>query len=98
MNVVVELNQFRDLEVCEEIRTLISNILSLMLNQPDSLKVSFTQGEKTTIYKVDCHPDDFGHLLGKQGKNIDSLRKIVLAMMAKHGQRGIVEIPYFHRK
>ncbi|WII73380.1 KH domain-containing protein [Bdellovibrio sp. 22V] len=87
---VVGLNKsFRD-----EVGELIRQILATMLNNAERVTVTYEVGTRTTVFKVDCHPDDYGQLLGKQGRNIEGLRRITIAMMAKYGCRAIIEIPY----
>lgn len=81
-------SNFRD-----EIRDTIVNVLKNMLTNADHIFVTYDVGPNTTVFKVDCHPQDFGPLLGKQGRNIEGLRRITIAMMAKHGCRAILEAP-----
>ncbi|MNL57588.1 hypothetical protein D3C87_1811630 [compost metagenome] len=73
---------------------MILAVLKLMIDRPESTKVEYAVGERTTIYKIDCHPESLGQLIGSKGKNISGLRAVVAAAMARQGIRAIVEIPY----
>ncbi|MNL57415.1 hypothetical protein D3C87_1809740 [compost metagenome] len=68
-----------------------------MLNHAEHVNVSYEVGPQTTVFKVGCHPEDYGHLLGKQGRNIEGLRRITIAMMAKYGFRAVIEVPYIKK-
>ncbi|MFS4458490.1 KH domain-containing protein [Bdellovibrio sp. HCB2-146] len=83
-----------DESVREAGKQMILAVLNLMIDRPESTKVEYTVGERTTIYKIDCHPESLGQLIGSKGKNISGLRAVVAAAMARQGIRAIVEIPY----
>lgn len=79
-----------------EIRQRIANIMESIVREMTSctsdLEVTFTCGDKTTIYKV-LLPQEFrGKLIGAQGKNIQSLRNLLGAMAGNHGFRAIIEL------
>ncbi|WP_413613215.1 KH domain-containing protein [Bdellovibrio sp. HCB-110] len=81
----------------DEVQQVIQNVLATMLNHSEKVTVTYEVGTKTTVFKVDCHPEDYGQLLGKQGRNIEGLRRITIAMMAKYGCRAIIEVPYIKK-
>ncbi|MEK2644736.1 KH domain-containing protein [Bdellovibrio sp. BCCA] len=81
----------------DEVKEIIQNVLTTMLNHSEKVTVTYEVGTKTTVFKVDCHPEDYGQLLGKQGRNIEGIRRITVAMMAKYGCRAIVEVPYIKK-
>ncbi|WP_413586258.1 KH domain-containing protein [Bdellovibrio sp. HCB274] len=75
-------------------KKILCSILNEMLDHSDKVVVNYTVGERTTVYKVDCHPQSLGQLIGSKGKNIGGIRAVLSAMMARKGIRAIVEIPY----
>lgn len=81
-------------DIREAGKEMILTVLRLMMDKPESLKVDYTVGERTTVFKIECHPDTLGQLIGAKGKNISGLRSVVTAAMARQGIRAIVEIPY----
>lgn len=75
-------------------KEMILTVLRLMMDKPESVKVEYSVGERTTVFKIECHPDTLGQLIGAKGKNISGIRAVVTAAMARQGIRAIVEIPY----
>jgi predicted RNA-binding protein YlqC (UPF0109 family) len=70
----------------------MESIVREMTSCTSDLEVTFTCGDKTTIYKV-LLPQEFrGKLIGAQGKNIQSLRNLLGAMAGNHGFRAIIEL------
>lgn len=79
-------------EIRERIAKIMESIVREMTSCTTDLEVSFTCGDKTTIYKV-LLPQEFrGKLIGAQGKNIQSLRNLLGAMAGNHGFRAIIEL------
>lgn len=79
----------------EELRTLLEHLIRCLVPQPDSIKVSFVQGENTTLFNVECPKECIGHLIGVKGRNITSLRTLMLAISAPQGFRSVIEIPFY---
>lgn len=84
-------------EIIENARIKLEEILKMIVDHPEEISVAVTQGERTTIFKVDCSKRNFGRMLGSRGKMICSLRNVTLAMTARHGIRSIIEVPYFNQ-
>ncbi|HWU42122.1 MAG TPA: KH domain-containing protein [Bdellovibrio sp.] len=75
-------------------RQFLLEILHEIMDYAENISVTYTVGERTTVYKVDCHPKSLGQLIGQKGKNISGIRALISAMMARKGIRAIVDIPY----
>ncbi|KHD87391.1 MAG: hypothetical protein OM95_14905 [Bdellovibrio sp. ArHS] len=85
----------RSLEVREEIRVILEDLIKRMVIQADSVVVKAEIGAKTTVYRVDCSKECIGYLIGVRGQNIMALRGVVKALAGRHNIRAIIEIPYF---
>lgn len=79
----------------EFMRGLIEQIIKEMVSFPEEIKVTYTVGERTTIYQVECSQKVLGQIIGSKGKNIQSIRTITQGITARKGFRSIVEIPYY---
>ncbi|WP_415063853.1 KH domain-containing protein [Bdellovibrio sp.] len=81
--------------VQEEGRELLERLVRGLVDLPDSVVVSYSTGDKTTVYKVECDQKCLGQVIGCKGKNITGVRAVMAAIMARKGIRAIVEIPYY---
>ncbi|MGZ3769956.1 MAG: KH domain-containing protein [Bdellovibrio sp.] len=79
-------------EIRERLGKVLQSVIEEMTSCHDQVEVSFTTGERTTIYKVMLPQEYRGKLIGAQGKNITSLRNIIGAMAGNHGFRAIIEL------
>lgn len=82
-------------EVIELGRRQLEDFLYLIVDHPTEVSVSVTQGERTTVYKIECTQRNLGKILGCKGRMITSLRNMILAVTARHGFRSIIEVPYY---
>ncbi|WP_374000555.1 KH domain-containing protein [Bdellovibrio bacteriovorus] len=80
----------------EEVRTRIAKVLQEVVQEmtagASGVEVSFTSGDRTTIYRITVPQEHRGKLIGAQGKNIMSLRNILGAMAGSYGFRAIIEL------
>lgn len=82
-------------EDIEKGRKLLETLIKDLVDAPEKISVSITQGERTTIYKIDCEQRNIGQIIGSKGKNIGAVRTVISSIMARKGIRAIVEIPFF---
>jgi predicted RNA-binding protein YlqC (UPF0109 family) len=74
------------------LKELIELIIKGIVDKPDKIEISQVVGEKTLIFEVKVDPNDIGKLIGRQGRNIKSIRTIINAAAQKDNKRVIIEI------
>jgi predicted RNA-binding protein YlqC (UPF0109 family) len=63
-----------------------------LVDHPEELTVtSRTTGDHETLV-VRVNPDDFGRVIGRQGRTVKALRSVVKHAAARRGQRVTVEV------
>ena len=73
-------------------KSLIESIVKSLVDNPESVEVSQTEGEETTIIEVKVLKSDLGKIIGKQGKMAQSLRQIVSSLAGKMRRKAVLEI------
>ncbi len=73
-------------------KELIELIIKGIVDNPDKVEISEIIGERSSIFEVRVDPDDIGKVIGRQGRNIKSIRTIVNAAAQKDNKRVIIEI------
>ncbi len=79
----------------EDGKELLEKLIRGLVDYPETVIVSYSVGDKTTIYKVECDQRCLGQIIGSKGKNIMGVRAVISATMARKGIRAVVEIPYY---
>ena len=73
-------------------KELIELIIKGIVDKPDKVEINEVIGEKSLIYEVSVDSDDIGKVIGRQGRNIKSIRTIVNAAAQKDNKRVVIEI------
>lgn len=73
-------------------KELVEFIARALVDKPEDVKVTETDGERSLIIEIRVAPEDMGKVIGKQGKIAQSIRTLTKATAAKEGKRVAVEI------
>ena len=73
-------------------RELIELIIKGIVDNPDKVEINEIIGERSSIFEVRVDSNDIGKVIGRQGRNIKSIRTIVNAAAQKDNKRVIIEI------
>ena len=63
-----------------------------LVDHPDDVRVEFLSAGADTSLELHVHPDDLGHVIGKQGRTARSLRLALGASAARIGRKANLEI------
>lgn len=73
-------------------KELIEFIARALVDNPDMVKVSEIEGEKTSVIELSVAKDDLGKVIGKQGRTARAMRTILSAASTKVRKRAVLEI------
>ncbi|WP_373999040.1 KH domain-containing protein [Bdellovibrio bacteriovorus] len=79
----------------KEMNDLLESLIKQIVDAPESVSVSYRQGERTTVFEVSCSRVCMAKLIGSKGRTVNALRILVTSIMAKHGARAVIEIPNY---
>ena len=72
-------------------RDVVSYLARALVDEPDRVTVEELRGARGVTYEVRAAPDDVGKLIGRGGRTVKALRKVVKAV-APAGRRVEVEV------
>lgn len=73
-------------------KELIEYIVKALVDKPDEVNISETEGEVATIIEVKVADEDAGKVIGREGRIVNALRTLAKAAGAKDKKRVTVEI------
>lgn len=73
-------------------KDLVHTMACALVDKPEEVKTKVVPGEKTTVYELYVAKDDLGKIIGKQGRNVNSMRNILNAAATKVRKRVILEV------
>lgn len=73
-------------------KELIEYIAKALVDQPDQVKVSEIEGDRTSVIELAVAKEDLGKVIGKQGRTARAMRTILTAASTKLRKRSVLEI------
>jgi predicted RNA-binding protein YlqC (UPF0109 family) len=73
-------------------KDLIEYIAKELVDHPEQVKVSEIEGERTSVLELSVAKEDFGRVIGKQGRIVTAIRIILGAVSAKLKRHFVLEI------
>ena len=76
----------------ERLRDLVAMIARGLVDRPDDVAVDIVEPGDDAVFELRVHPDDLGHVIGKQGRTARSMRLALGAAAARVGRNANLEI------
>jgi hypothetical protein len=73
-------------------KELVEYIAKSLVDQPDAVKVTEVEGERTSVIELSVAKEDMGRIIGKQGRTATAMRTLLNAAGMKQKKRTILEI------
>ena len=73
-------------------KELVEYIAKSLVDDPDAVRVTEVEGERTSVVELSVMKEDLGKVIGKQGKTARAIRTILSAAATKENKRTILEI------
>ena len=73
-------------------RDLVTLIAKGLVDHPDAVAVEILSAGSEGVLELHVHPDDLGHVIGKQGRTARSMRLALGAASARIDRRYDLEI------
>ena len=71
---------------------LVETIAKALVDDPDTVRVTQTEGKQSVVIELRVAPDDMGKVIGKSGRIAKALRTVVKAAAVKSNKKVEVEI------
>jgi len=73
-------------------RELVEYLAKSLVDQPDQVAVTETEGPEAIIVELNVAPEDMGKVIGKQGRIAKAIRTVVKAAASRIDKPVFVEI------
>ena len=71
---------------------LVEYMVKALVDEPEAVSVSQSEGDSVTVYEVSVAPVDLGKVIGRHGRIANALRNVVKAAAMRSDKRVTVEI------
>ena len=73
-------------------KELIEYVAKSLVDKPEDVKLEQRLEGNLTVMELRVSKDDYGKIIGKQGRTIKALRTLVSASCSKHGLKYSLEV------
>lgn len=73
-------------------KELLRYMAKNLVDNPDAVTVTQTEGEDGTVLELRVAPEDMGKIIGRQGRIAKEIRVLVKSVAQRNGQRVTVDI------
>ena len=73
-------------------KELVASIAKALVDEPEEVVVNEIQGQQTFVIELKVAKEDFGKVIGKQGRTAQAIRTILSAASTKLKRRSVLEI------
>lgn len=73
-------------------KDLIACIAKALVDKPEEVEVTETEGQQTSVIKLKVAREDIGKVIGRQGRTAQAIRTILSAASAKINKRAVLEL------
>ena len=79
------------MEVKDKMKNVLETIIKSLVDSPVAIEIKEVENEKTIVFEVKVAEEDFGKIIGRQGKIAQSIRTVMKAAASKENKRVSVE-------
>ena len=73
-------------------KEFVQYLAKSLVNNPEAVEVTETTGDDGSTLKIRVAKEDFGRIIGKQGRTAKSIRTLVNAAALRSNRRVVLEI------
>lgn len=70
----------------------VQHVVGQIIDHPEQLKVEVVEGEHAVVIETKVAPIDAGRVIGREGRTINALRTLVMAIAARAGKRAVLDV------
>jgi predicted RNA-binding protein YlqC (UPF0109 family) len=74
------------------LRAVVDVVARALVDHPDAVSVAESQRRGTTVLELTTAPGDMGKIIGRQGRTVDAIRKLVSLTAERLGTRAQLDV------
>ncbi|HMB00509.1 MAG TPA: KH domain-containing protein [Spirochaetota bacterium] len=74
-------------------KELVEYLVKTLVDKPDDVQVNLVEGENTNIIEIKADNDDYGKIIGRKGRIVNSIRTLLAVCARDSGKRWLLDVP-----
>jgi predicted RNA-binding protein YlqC (UPF0109 family) len=74
------------------LKEFVEHVIGRIIDKPEELEVEVVEGDRAVVIETRVAPIDAGRVIGREGRTINALRTLVMAIAARSGKRAVLDV------
>lgn len=74
------------------LKDFVEHVVGQIIDRPEELHVEVVEGDRAIVIETRVAPVDAGRVIGREGRTINALRTLVMAIAARSGKRAVLDV------
>src|SRR5438128_5047099 len=74
------------------VKEFVEHVVGRIIDKPEELHVEVVEGDRAIVIETRVAPIDAGRVIGRDGRTINALRTLVMAIAARSGKRAVLDV------
>ncbi|MCR4404260.1 MAG: KH domain-containing protein [Candidatus Acetothermia bacterium] len=74
------------------LKELLQFLVAEVVEQPERVKIDHISTPKVELFYLSVSRKDLGRLLGREGRTVEAIRKVIQTIAAKQGKETVVDV------
>ena len=74
------------------LRQLLEFLVGSVVDKPDQIRIDHISTPKVELFYLAVAPGDLGRLLGKKGRTVEAIRRVMATIAANQGKETVVDV------
>ncbi len=75
-----------------DLKEFVEHVVGKIIDRPEELHVEVVEGDRAIVIETRVAPIDAGRVIGREGRTINALRTLVMAIAARSGKRAVLDV------
>jgi hypothetical protein len=74
------------------LKALLDYLVRSVVRKPEEVRIKHIETAKVDIFYLSVDKSDLGRLLGKKGRTVEAIRRVISAVGAKLGKETVIDV------
>ncbi len=75
-----------------DLHAFLMHVIGRIIDRPQDLRIEVVEGDHAIVIETHVAPTDAGRVIGREGRTINALRTLVVAIAARSGKRAVLDV------
>ena len=74
-------------------KELVEYVIKALVDKPEEVSINLIEEEKTNVIEIKANSTDYGKIIGRKGRVVNSIRNLLAVTSRDSGKRWVLDVP-----